>query len=79
MICVPHCCFQTKLVAAGNSSLKWSDMSKLWRRRATPSKGVGLEAFPVPEQLVLDAQEMIAHHHTSARPLDKYVGGVQLV
>ena len=63
---------QTRSIASGNSSLKWTDLSKLWKRRATPSRGAGLEAFPVPDQIVLDAQEIIAHHHTSIRPLKRY-------
>lgn len=60
-------------MASGNSSLKWTELPKLWKRRAAPTRSTGLEAFPVPDQIVLDAQEIIAHHHTSVRPLEKYV------
>lgn len=65
--------FQTKSVASGNSSVKWADLPKLWKRRAAPTRATGLEAFPVPDQIVLDAQEIIAHHHTSVRPLERFV------
>ena len=62
---------QTKAVASANSSLKWMDLPKLWKRRGTPSRSVGLDAFPVPEQVVLDTHEIIAHHRTATNPMDK--------
>ena len=66
--------FQTKSIATGNSSLKWTDLPKLWKRRGTPttpSKKVGLDAYPVPEQIVLEVQEIIAHHSMATNPMDR--------
>ena len=62
---------QTKSVASGSSSLKWTDLPKLWKRRGMPGGQGSLDAFPVPDQIVLDVQEIVAHHITSVRPLDK--------
>ena len=64
---------QTKSVASGNSSLKWTDVPRLWKKRGTPSRTVDLDVIPVPDQLVMDAQELMSHHCSSIKPMSKYV------
>jgi hypothetical protein len=56
-----------------SSSLRWASLPRLWRKRPQASD---LQAVPVPDQLILDAQEIIAHHGNSTRPLSRglYLG-----
>ena len=53
-----------------SSSLKWMSLPRLWKRRPQASAG-DLQAIPVPDQLILDAQEIIAYHGNSTRPLSR--------
>lgn len=55
-----------------SSSLKWMSLPRLWKKRPQASAG-DLQAIPVPDQLILDAQEIIAHHNNSTRPLTRLV------
>ena len=52
-----------------SSSLKWTSLPRLWKKRPQPSDN--LQSVPVPDQLILDAQELIAHHENSTRPLSR--------
>lgn len=54
-----------------SSSLKWVGLPRLWKKRPQPGSGEGLERLSIPDQLVLDAQEIIAHHGNTTRPLAK--------
>lgn len=51
-------------------SLKWLNLPRLWKKKTQP---VGeLETLPVPDQIVFEAQEIIAYHKNSFRPLSRY-------
>ena len=55
-------------------SLKWVSLPRLWKKHSHPDGG--LETLAVPDQVVLDAQEIIAHHTNSTRMLSRglYLG-----
>ena len=47
-------------------------LPRLWKKRPQATAG-DLQAIPVPDQLILDAQEIVAHHGNSTRPLSRSV------
>ena len=51
-------------------SLKWTALPRLWKKR-TLGGGNAIESLPVPDQIVLDAQEVIAYHSNSTKPLTR--------
>lgn len=54
----------------GTTSLKWSNLPRLWKRRSPLTSG-DLDTLPVPDQIIIDAQEIIAYHTNSTRKLSK--------
>lgn len=61
---------EAKSLQMGSSSLKWSSLPRLWKRRAPLTSGE-LDSLPVPDQIVVDAQEIMAYHTNSTRKLSK--------
>lgn len=61
------------------SSLKWSSLPRLRRKRMQPLLTPGmaspeeLEALPVSDRIVVDAEEVIAYHKSSTSALSRYV------
>jgi len=58
-------------------SLKWANLPRLWKKRSQTNGE--LETLPVPDQVVLDAQEIIAHHTNSTRPMLRYAYTERLI
>ena len=51
------------------SSLKWGNLFKLLKRHS--QSALTAELLGLPEQVIMDAQEIIAYHVNSTKPLSR--------
>ena len=75
---ITHFCKDPKTLQIG-SSLKWSNLPRLRKRRTQPLPSSGMitpeemESLPVSDKIVVDAEEVIAHHKNSTSALTRYM------